>query len=230
MPRSIIAVGAALVLAAAAQAHFVFVVPAAKGTEARVVFSEDLEPDTVVDISKVSGTKLFARSATGEGVPLKWEKDGNAYRVALPEGARLVYGATDYGVLRRGEGKPFRLVYHPKAVVGPWSGGEAVLGAAAPAEIVPAGKPGAVRFRLVAGGKPVAGAEVNVLKPGDSRRTTVTTDEQGLTPAFAELGQFGVWARHTEAQAGERGGEKYEEVRHYPTLVVEVGRPGAARE
>ena len=36
-------------------------------------------------------------------------------------------------------------------------------------------------------------------------------------------GQFGAWTRYFEPKAGELGGKKYDEVRHYPTLVVDVG-------
>ena len=77
------------------------------------------------------------------------------------------------------------------------------------------------RLRVLAGGKPVAGTEVTVLKP-DGKTEKVKTDEAGLTPAFAAAGRYGAWAKTVRAEAGELGGKKYEEVRHYATLVAEL--------
>lgn len=51
-------------LHSAAQAHFIFVVPSEDDSTARVVFSEDLEPNEDVSIEKIVGLRLFAR---GEG-------------------------------------------------------------------------------------------------------------------------------------------------------------------
>ena len=75
---------------------------------------------------------------------------------------------------------------------------------------------------MLAKGKPVADAEVTVLLPGDERKKVVT-DKAGYTPVFEAAGRYGVWARHFETVSGESGGQKYEEVRHYATLVVDAG-------
>ncbi|MGL6096020.1 MAG: Kelch repeat-containing protein, partial [Fimbriiglobus sp.] len=45
-------------------------------------------------------------------------------------------------------------------------------------------------------------------------------DTDGNTAGFAGAGRFAVFAKHTEPKAGEHDGKKYEEVRHYATLVV----------
>lgn len=214
---------AALLLAASTgRAHFVFVVPDAKDpAKAKVVFSEDLSPDEGVDIGKVAGVKLTVRDAAGKDTPLTTSKGAGALDLAVPgKGNRVVFGTLDYGVLQRGEGKPFLLRYHPKALVGPAK--ETKVGDKLPAEIVLAAASGKVRFQVLANGKPTEGVEVTVLPPGDEKKKKVTTDKEGFTEPFAATGRFGVWARVSTAKAGEFGGKKYEEVRDYATLVADV--------
>jgi hypothetical protein len=223
--RSFAALLAAGLTAVLAQAHFVFIVPAPGGATAAVVLSEELAPDEAVDIGKVGGAKLFVRDAAGKDSPVEHEAGKHALTAALPgSGPRVVYGSVTFGVRQRGGDGPFLLVYHPKAFIGPVPAEGAALGAAVPAELVPAAAGGKVRFKLVAGGKPVPGAEVTVLKP-DGSKVKVTTGADGLTEAVEGAGRFGAWARHVEPKAGEFGGKKYAEVRHYPTLVFDAGAP-----
>lgn len=210
-----------LMLTAALQAHFVFVVPHSGGTKAKVVFSDSLDPDENVPIDKVSTLKLFLRGSGSKDVPLTWSKGENCYELDIPgEDTRVIYGSVDYGVMARQGSKPYLLRYHPKAIVGPWTKA-ARLGDACPAEIVPVGEAGKLRFQVLAHGKPVADTEVTVLVTG-SKGKKVKTDRDGLTPEFAQPGQYGAWVRSTEAAYGEHAGQKYDEVRHYATLVVEL--------
>jgi hypothetical protein len=62
----------------------------------------------------------------------------------------------------------------------------------------------------------------------DGRQMKVKTDAGGQTEAFAEHGRYGAWARFWESDPGERGGKKYEELRHYATLVFD-SHPAASR-
>ena len=80
---------------------------------------------------------------------------------------------------------------------------------------------GKTKFQLLLVGKPVADAEGSVLKP-DGTKEKVKTDKDGFTPAFDATGRYAVWLRHTEAKAGEHDGKKYEEIKHYATLVADV--------
>jgi uncharacterized GH25 family protein len=215
--------GAFAVLALAAltaRAHFVFVVPDPKDpAKAVVVFSEELEPDEAVTMDKLAGLKLQAREADGKPTDATFTKGKHSFAVAVPgSGSRVVSGSVNYGVLQKGDAKPFLLVYHPKAIVGavPADGGK---GTVAAAEVVPAVAGGKVKFRLLAGGKP--DAEATVLLP-DGAKEKAKTDKDGFTKEFAGAGRYGVWVRYTEAKAGELDGKKYEEVRHYPTLVLDV--------
>ena len=93
-----------------AQAHFPFIVPDEKGTTAKVVFSDTLDPDTNVNIEKLANTKLTLRDATGKESPVEWKKGEGFYSLTIPgSGTRVVYGITDYGVLQKGDAKPFKL-------------------------------------------------------------------------------------------------------------------------
>ena len=222
MKRMIGAVAVGLVATALAQAHFVFIVPEADGSAAKVVFSDELAPDTKVDITKVANTKLTLRDAAGKESPLEWKKGEGCYQVALPgAGERVVYGVTEYGVLQKGDAKPFRLTYFPKAVVG----GSAAKAVGGPlrVEIVTASEAGKTRFQVLRDGKPVADAEVTVLVPGAGKKA-VKTDADGFTPPFDAPGRYGVFARVSETKGGEFAGKKFEEARMYATLVTDVGK------
>ncbi len=209
---------------ALAQAHFPFIVPEADGTAAKVVFSDNLTPDKDVDIEKLVGTKLTLRDAGGKDSPLDWKKGDGFYQVAIPgTGSRVVYGVTEYGVLQKGDTKPFRLTYFPKAIIGTSESPITAVGGPLKVEILPTGDSGKVCFKLVQEGKPVAGAEVTVLLPGGGKKA-VKTDKDGSTPVFESAGRYGVFARVTEAKAGEHAGKKFEETRYYATLVMDVGK------
>jgi hypothetical protein len=205
-----------------AQGHFPFIVPEGKGETAKVVFSDSLEPDTKVNIEKIGGTKLTLRDATGKDTPLEWKKGEGFYAVNVPgTGNRVVYGVTDYGVLQKGEEKPFKLVYYPKAVVGVATAKEATIGEKLALEVVAAGTPGKTKFQVLAAGKPAANLEVTVILP-DATKKAVTTDKDGYTPEYDAAGRFGVYAKHIEAKTGDLGGKKFEEIRSYATLVCDV--------
>jgi hypothetical protein len=207
-----------LLAAGLAHAHFPFIVPDESGASAKVVFSDSLEPDPAVKIEKLDGTKLFFReSGSTKNTPLEWKKGEACYEVKLP-GKGTAFGVTEYGVLQKGDAKPFRLVYYPKSVVG--DAGKAI-GDPLKVEIVSAVEGGKVRFQVLAAGKPATEVEATVMLPGDTKQA-VKTDKDGFTPAFDKKGRYGVQARVSEAKAGEFAGKKYEEVRSYATLVTDV--------
>src|SRR5262245_32299989 len=216
------ATGALLLLALAAgpaSAHFVFVTPGPGESEARVVFSDSLEPDDQVDIGKVAGLKLTLRRPGEKDVPLTHKMGEHCLTVALPgRGPGVVFGSVEYGIFQRGKDKPALLKYHPKLILGPAAGARPL--GEAPAELVPVVEGGKVRFRLIGGGKPVADAEVTVMVPGKASEKS-KTDRDGLTPEYAAAGRYGAWARHVEATSGKSGDKEYEEIRHYATLVVD---------
>jgi uncharacterized GH25 family protein len=221
MNRMIGAVVVGLFAVTLAQAHFPFVVPDDKGQSAKVVFSDNLEPDTDVNIEKIANTKLTLRDAAGKESALEWKKGDGFYAVNVPgNGDRVVYGVTDYGVLQKGDDKPFKLAYYPKAVIG--AANAKPVGEKMALEVAAEGGAGGkVRFRVLAAGKPVAESEVTVLLP-DGAKKAHKTDKEGYTPGFEGAGRYGVYAKHVEAKAGEHAGKKYDEIRTYATLVCSV--------
>ncbi len=212
-------------------AHFIFVVPDTTGAAATIVLSEDLQPDAEIDMVLSAPPQLKLRDAAGKETPLSPRKTAEDTAAAdLPgRGLRVVYGEADLGVMQRGEGPAFRLVYHPKTIVGDAFDARARLGDRVPVELLPVGASGDVAFRVVAAGKPVPQAEVNLILP-DGERTKVTTDDNGQTKTFTATGRYAAWARHVEPGAGEAGGKPYQATRHYATLVADIGPANPVRD
>jgi len=225
MPR-LLAAAALVASATAAAAHFPFLVPDGP-SKGKAVFSDNLKADAQVPVDRLANTKLVV-VADGKTTDLTWtlDKTANCYTFEVPgTGPRVVVGTTDYGVLQRGDSKPFLLHYYPKAIFGDLPAPEkATAGDKVPLELVPVSDGGKLRFKALAVGKPLVKAEVNVLVPGEAKTQIVATDESGLSPAFDKPGQYGAHVRLTEEKAGEQGGKKYQEVRHYATLVVAFGK------
>lgn len=207
-----------------AQGHFAFIVPEGKGETAKVIFSDDLSPDTNVNIEKIANTKLTLRDAAGKESALEWKKGEGFYAVNVPgSGNRVVYGVTDYGVLQKGEGKPFKLTYCPKAIIGSATAKEATVGEKLEVEILVSGTPGKTRFQVLAVGKPAVEMEVTVIL-ADGMKKPVKTDKEGFTPVFEGSGRVAVIAKRIEAKKGEHGGKTFEETRTYATLVCDIDK------
>jgi uncharacterized GH25 family protein len=219
MTRLILSAATAVLSVAAAHAHMVYVVPADDGRSVTVVFSDSLAPDEKVTMTKVAGLTLVART-DGKDAPLECTKGDHSFTAKMTESPAMAYGTAVYGLMTK-SAKPTLLVYHPKAVFAGANATAATVGEAAEFEIVPATEGGKTRFRLLAKGKPVADAEGSVLKP-DGTSEKVKTDTDGFTPAFDQKGRYAAWLKRTEAKAGEHDGKKYEEVRHYATVVADA--------
>lgn len=221
MKRLLLAALAAGLFAPPASAHFVFVVPAADGKTAAVVLSEDLSPDDGVSADKIAKTKLALRDAAGADSPVATTAEAHALKAALSgDGPRVVFGSLPYGVMARKDTKPYLLMYHPKALVGRVDPAKAAVGGELPCELTPVAYDGVTRLQLTAAGKPVADAEVTLLKPDDTK-AKLKTGKDGRTDPITAAGRYGAWTRFTEPKAGELDGKKYEEVKHYATLVFD---------
>lgn len=203
-----------------ARAHFIWIVP--DGTDenrAKMVFSENLEPDDTVQVEKIGGAKLIARDANGKLSDLAMTKGEDAFRIKLPAKGAVAAASHTYGLFQRGKGKPFLLKYYAKYFSGEVQGDRRIdklafeFVAKSPDE-----------FLLIFDGKPVAGAEVIVLQPGD-KSSTVKTDNEGRVkvPVAAE-GWYGLRSRNIESKAGDHGGKKYDEIRHYTTVVFKAAQ------
>lgn len=209
-------------MASLVNAQFVWVIPGANGTSAKVIMSETLSPAAEIDVGIIGGTKLSVRDADGREVPLTLTRDGAAYVTQVPgTGTRVVYGVTDLGMLEHGQNKPSVLIYHPKAIIGDAFNHEEIVGGDTPVELVPLGKPGAVTLELLVHGKPQPDSEITILLP-DGTQKKINTKQDGRTEVLTETGRYGAWARYWEPAGGERDGKKYLETRHYATLVFDA--------
>jgi uncharacterized GH25 family protein len=218
--------GAAAVFVAAAltaHAHFVFVVPDPKDpAKAVIVFSDALDTDDAVGIEKLATMTLTCRDAASKDAAVEYKANKHDLSATVPgTGPRVVFGTLHYGVMQKGDSKPYLLAYHPKAVLGAVASDKLTLGEKVlPVEIVPVVSGSDVKFKFLAAGKPVANAEVTVIKPGGGKAKS-KTDKDGLTEAFPAMGRYGAWAKSIVAKPGEHGGKKFDEARHYATLVTE---------
>lgn len=217
----LLAAAVAALLSSVAAAHFVYVVPAKDGQSVQVVFSDNLDPDENVSIEKVQSLKLTARTDGGKDEAVTHTVDKHALVASVPAKTNVVFGSVTYGLLTRKDVKPALLIYHPKAIVAACDAKTATVGEKAAIEIVPVTTGGKTAFVVHASGKPVADVELSVMLP-DGNKSKLKTDKDGKTEAVTAAGRYAIWARHTEAKAGEHDGKKYEEIRHYATLVVDV--------
>lgn len=225
--RPLVAIVAALCVASAAHAHFVFVYATDDQGEVRLVFGHGAAPDPKTPATRCEKTALTARSADGKDAKLTTEKgDGNFYKAKLDGKPVVVFGATETAVTQREGADPTLTTYYPKTVLGDPFAKTAEVGKGVPLELVPVKDGEKVRFKLLAGGKPVEGVEVTVAVPGkEEEGDPVKTDKDGLTTAFVEHGRYCVAARQVDDKPGELDGKKYKAVRRIATLVCDVTKP-----
>lgn len=211
--------------AAVAQAHALFLIPGAEATKVLVVFGDQLAPDEATKDAtwkRLEGLKLSARDGAGKVTPVKHTKEKGHLLATVPAGTQVVFGEVEYGLYAKGDATPMLIKYYPKTIIGavPADGGK--LDDAVEVDVVPKVESGKVRFRVLARGKPVAGAGVGVMVPGKKEEAQEKTDEAGWTKAFEESGKYGVTYRQVEKKGGERDGKKFDGVSHTATLVVDV--------
>jgi uncharacterized GH25 family protein len=222
MHRMFISVFSAFLAVGVLHAHFPFIVPEWDGPAAKLVFSDDLNVDTAVGLEKLAGTQLTLRDGKGKESLIELKKADGFFSVNLPgSGERVVYGTCDYGVLQKGESKPFKLVYFPKAVLGGAGPKLATVGDKVSLEVLPLSAFGKIKFQVLSVGKPVPDSEVTVILPNGSKKAA-KTDKEGFTPEYEDKGRYGVVAKLIESKTGDFAGKKYEEVRNYATLVCSV--------
>src|SRR6266850_5592368 len=112
----------ALVGAASADAHFLFVriLPAAEGGRfSEVYFSDQADAGDPRFIDKIAGTQLWLQTEPGKFTPLKVHQAADRLRALVPSsGSFAVVGECTYGVLARAKQPAFLLRHYPKAVAG----------------------------------------------------------------------------------------------------------------
>jgi hypothetical protein len=210
-----------------ARGHFIWIVPVGSGPgglQAQVVFSESPEPGSAELMKKVTQTRVFARLKDGKRERVPYQLKGDAFALRVTGTAPRVLEATcDYGVLKRGDAEPFLLRYYARSALG--RGSLALLRSPAAGLDLDIVLPHKARGKaqLLWKGKPVAEAEVIVDPPG-VRKSTVTTDARGFfaLPSGIKKGLYAIRARHISREAGERGGQAYQEARNYCTLTFAI--------
>ncbi|WP_031495042.1 hypothetical protein [Bryobacter aggregatus] len=205
-----------------AQAHFVWVLSEAGGTRAKVILSEDLKTTAEVDVALIQGAKLSVRDAKGVENPLQLTKAGDSYVASLSgHGQRVIHGVVNLGVMQRGNSPEHVLIYYPKAIVGDAFDPSSRLAAAVPVELVPVPATGGLQLQMLALGKPLADAEIQVIEP-DGMQRKIRTNAQGLSEVLTQKGRYGAWSRYWETKSGEQDGKQYVQLRHYATLVFDT--------
>lgn len=221
-----------------ALAHFVWVDLGGQADKpVGLYFGDATVPDAARLLDNVQQTKLFVRGADGQYHQLKMEKkiDGDrGYWIAGPEGKgkvtswNAVEAVCDYGVLDKG-GEQFHLQYSAKylnqdALASPSLTASGKL----PLDIIPTLTDNQLQLEVQADGKPVAGAEV-VITDEANETTTLETDAKGMV-AVKDPRQvrYHIRARQIETRQGEQDGKKFDSVRNYSTLVLDLGDQSAA--
>jgi hypothetical protein len=218
-----------------ARAHFIWLVPDKVEEDratVRVIFSDTLEPGSPDLLAKIAKTELFVCGPDGRTKPLKIGEGKDGDLITLEgKGPWLVAGVCRYGVVKRGEGEPFLLIYYPKTYVrrsadDPFPQPRGKDAKRLDLEIVPVEK---VRdtYVLQWQGSHLPAAPVTLLRPGETKGRELGTGPGGRFTLDAEQGGVhGIRALHVEPKEGEFDGKTYKEVRHYATLVTEVlGKP-----
>lgn len=219
LPSSaLFAMAAATWLATSVHAHFVYLVPAKDHRSVQVVFSENLEPDAEVPIQRIAGIQLTATGSDQKANEIRHETAKDFLKANLPEGTQVVRGSVTYGLLSRPNTKPALLIYHPKALLNPVAKEPEKTPVI---EINPVPDGPQTRFQVLSKGKPVSDAEVVLVGP-DGTSQKLPTGPDGKTKAVALQGRYAAWTKQVEPKAGEHEGKKYEEIRHYATLVAEA--------
>lgn len=213
-------------------AHFIWLLPPEKSEPAvRMIFSENTQPDRPALLQKIAQTELTVRAAAGKTTSIKHEMAKDAWQASLPvKGFHEVVGVCRYGVVQHVESEPFLLNYYAKTFLGldDWSHPPALFGSAwdkLPLEIVPVlPKKRQPQLRVLWQGKPLADAKVVLQVPGSEDAVEVKTDKDGIFPLTEPKkgGLYGIRVGHKEDRKGEFDGKKYQEVRHYSTLVLAI--------
>jgi hypothetical protein len=229
--KPVAALLALVVVAIPARGHFIWLVaPADQDAEGPLmVFSDSLLPDKSVPITKIAQTKLFGVAGKGALVPIKTTQKKDAYQVSHDAtGIVMIAGTCRYGVVAKGKGQPYLLMYYPKTAVrkGPDMDRATWMFAASPGrlpvEFVPLEKKPA--FTVYWKGKPAANIDVVLLVPGEEKHIELKTDSQGefALPSPKTEGVIGMRASMVENKAGKWEGKTYAEIRHYATFTFHV--------
>lgn len=209
-----------LLSAGVAHAHHIWILPGDAGRPARAVFGDTLEPGSPRVLEHIGQTRLWLLDARGRESPLGWQRTDDSYAIDVPRDAQALGGVCVYGTevhdhRLRQDVAPYLLVYYPKALLTGDPAGKSWPKLTL--EIVPAFSGDAARLQVLFKGRPAPRAEMVVFGPDD--RSNLTTNEQGQIEINLKPGLYGLRTRVLEDQGGSHEGKKYEQIRHYASLV-----------
>lgn len=215
-----------LAVGVSANAHFIFMLPADGSRTVQVTFADELKPDDVKYLKKISHLKCYV---AGTDTPLDVATGKEALEVTAPgKGPAWLVGGCTYGVFTKGK-DTFLLTYYARSLVGAKAADGPAAKAATPMklDVLPKldGKDGPVA-QVLWDGKPIAEAEVVLYVPGKDDTVTTKTDADGmvkLTPA-AKAGLYAIRARHMADAKGKHDGTEYSQARSYATCVFAVDK------
>ncbi len=220
-----------------AHAHFIWLVrqmDGEAGDRVELYFSEAAEPDDPDLLQRVKDVTIWQLGPDGHAQKFALQLEDDALFAGLGDkidGHSLFVARHDYGVLER-NGESFALRYYAKT--GPKLGDEAWSrndsGKHLALDVIPVAVTNGIRIEVRWQAKPLAGAQVIVSGPG-MKDFEATSDKQGqATFETSKPGLFSIRVRHIENQAGERNGHKYESIRHYSTLALNVTTAGVSAD
>jgi len=220
---------AAMLCVSSAQAHFIWVVtePGEHPKVAKVYLSEEAAPDDPKFLQKIASAKTFVVGGRdGKAHPVELKVNGDALVAEIParqSGNPVVVNHT-YGVMSRGE-VPFLLQYYgktyPSQLTGSWDAVNNVE--VLPLEVTPVLKGNELTLDVAWKGEPAPGCQVTVEGPGLKERIQGDTNAQGqFVVQVPQAGLYSIRARKEEKASGELDGKKYDLVKHYSTLSLNV--------
>lgn len=219
---------AVLVVVKTTSAHFPWLVCDETKSPAKVevYFAEYAEPGQAELVENIKAAKVRPVTAKGlaDALAMKVSEDGLVGTLPASDVPRLLVLEHDYGVITRGP-DTFLLRYYAKT--GPELGSMAWekvnVGEHLPLDIVPTRKGDKVALQVNWYGKPAKGAEVSIAGPNIDE-IKENTDETGIIEfPVGDEGLYSIRARYAVDESGEHDGKKYEEVRYYTTLALNVG-------
>lgn len=209
-----------VVLAAPAQAHFLFIrIIAMDGKRtAEVYFSDRADAGDPEFIDKIAHTKLWLQNEPGKFRPLTVVKGEDRLTAALPEqGTIAVIGECVYGVLPRKT--PFLLRHFPKSMLGAPKELEALKNSdTVPMEIMAKVEETGLRLTVLRHGRPLPHAPINTLAEDLSGEQTKADDKGQFFMKLPRPGYYTVYTSHFAREAGSANGRRYEEIRDFATL------------
>ncbi|MCA9087952.1 MAG: DUF4198 domain-containing protein [Planctomycetaceae bacterium] len=220
-----------LMWAGAAQAHFIWLVPATGADDSRTIqvyFAEEAAPDDPEYLSRAKGLSMWRVQGRKPAEPLApvLTEDELSAPVSADDTASLYIATHDLGVIKRGDSE-FRLKYYAKtgpSITHPsWQ--RVKCGDQLRLDVVPTQDQDKVSVKVLFDGEPCAGSQVMVSGPGLDEIELATSDKGVATFDFAKAGLYSIRARHIETAASQKEQPARTDVRHYCTVAVDIPVP-----